>query len=405
MFVLKARQLGITWLIEAHLLYLATFWGNRLFLIFSQTGEDASAALARIRTMIASMPAKWRPQLVKDNTREIGLANGSRFHSMMATKRAGRSHAPYAVLCDEIDHWSYPNEQMATIEATAPRIYAVTTGNGPDGRAPVMWRKADAGEGRYMASFLPWHVHPDRDDEWYLRNVTQAAEPRLAQREFAATPEEAFAGPQGCFFERWSPAVNAPQVMPAQHNWETWRAVDFGFHWPACIWVQISPKGQYIVVAALARREPYNWTTEEFADKILAVDAALNLVEPPRATFCDPAGANVQAQTGKSEVEVFKLKGLAPVGTHSSIRDGCVRIMDAIADPDLPLLVSSSLTWVTEALGAIAPDRRRTDIYDETSTYTHCLDALRYFFVNQSVGQGAWISPNWDEMPGPKTMF
>jgi hypothetical protein len=235
--------------------------------------------------------------------------------------------------------------------------------------------------------------------------VEEAPEPRLAQREYAATPEQAFAAPQGCFVERWNAAVNAPCRMPAQHNWETWRAVDFGFHWPCCLWIQTSPAGQYIVVAALARREPYNWTTEEFADKILAVDKALNLVEPPRATFCDPAGANVQAQTGESEFEIFKLKGLAPVGIHSSIRDGCVRIMDAIADPDLPLLVSKSCVWLVEALGAISPDRRRPDIYDENSTYTHCLDALRYFFVNQSVGQGVWISPNFDLMPGPKTMF
>jgi hypothetical protein len=296
---------------------------------------------------------------------------------------------------------------LSALDAASERLYAVTTGNGPGDLAHSIWRQAQEGTGRWRAVFYPWSAHPGRvtDPDWYRANVEEAPEPRLAQREYAATPEQAFAAPQGCFVERWNAAVNAPCRMPAQHNWETWRAVDFGFHWPCCLWIQTSPAGQYIVVAALARREPYNWTTEEFADKILAVDKALNLVEPPRATFCDPAGANVQAQTGESEFEIFKLKGLAPVGIHSSIRDGCVRIMDAIADPDLPLLVSRSLTWVVEALGAVSPDRKRPDIYDESSTYTHVLDALRYFFVNQSVGQGAWISPNWDEMPGPKTMF
>ena len=57
-FVLKARQLGVTWVVEAHLLYLATFWGDRLFLIFSQTGGDAIDALGRIRTLHDSMPAQ-----------------------------------------------------------------------------------------------------------------------------------------------------------------------------------------------------------------------------------------------------------------------------------------------------------------------------------------------------------
>ena len=151
--------------------------------------------------------------------------------------------------CDELDFWAWPDEQMATVEAMAPRIYAVTTGNGPDGRAPRMWRNAQAGKGRYLAIFLPWHVHPDRDQSWYEVNVEQATEPRLARREFAATPEEAFAAPEGIFFERWDPARNARLLLRPALNWETWRAVDFGFHWPACLWIQVSPKGQPLVIS------------------------------------------------------------------------------------------------------------------------------------------------------------
>ena len=405
LFVLKARQLGITWVLEAHMLYQATFWGNRLFLIYSQTGEDAQAALERMRLMHESMPEKWRPAKVKDNSREIVFANGSRIRSMMATKRSGRGRAPYAVLCDEIDFWQHVNEQMATIEAMETRIYAVTTGNGPDGRAPVMWRKADAGEGRYMASFLPWYVHPDRDDAWYQLNVLEAPEPRLAHREFAATPEEAFASPEGVFFERWDPSVNSPPAIAAVHNYETWRAVDFGFHHPAALWIQIAPSGQFIVVAELARREPFNWTTEEFADQILKRDAELGLFEPPRGTYCDPAGRGVEAQTGESEFDVFKLKGLAPLAVASGIRDGCVRIMDTIADPNLPLLVSRSCTWTAEALGRISPDKHRPDVYDEKSTYCHALDALRYFLVNQAVGQQEWIDIDYGDGTSPLSRF
>jgi hypothetical protein len=351
------------------------------------------------------MPAKWQPTKLKDNTREIVFANGSRFKAMMATKRAGRGLAPYAVLCDELEFWQWPNDQMATIEAMAPRIYAVTTGSGPDGRAPVMWRQTQAGEGRYHGVFYPWHAHPQRQDDWYARNVEQAAEPRLARREFAATPEEAFAAPQGVFFERWDAEINAPHVLSAVHNWETWRCVDFGFHWPACLWVQFSPAGRPVVVAELARREPFNWTTAEFADHILEIDKRLNLVEPPRGTLCDPAGGNVTATTGESEFDIFKVKGLAPSAVKSSIRDGCVRIMDAIADPDIPLVVSRSCSWTVEALGAISPDRKRPDVYDETSSYTHVLDALRYFMVNQAVSRQVWPDINYHELTSPFPQF
>ena len=113
----------------------------------------------------------------------------------------------------------------------------------------------------------------------------------------------------------------------------------------------------------------------------------------------------MQAQTGESEFEVFKLKGLAPVGIHSSIRDGCVRIMDAIADPDLPLLVSRSLTWVMEALGAVSPDRKRPDVYDESSTYSHVLDACGTSSSTSRSAREPGSRPTGTTMPGPKTMF
>ena len=311
--VLKARQLGITWVVLAHALYSGTFWGNRLFLIVSQTGDDAIAALERIRIMWASMPDEWRPELVKNNTEEILFANGSRFRAGKATKRFGRGQAAFMTIADETAFWEWADEQMTSLDAGAQRLFAVTTGNGPEDYTHRLWRKAVAGEGRWAHVFFPWHVHPDRNDAWYEDNVLQSSEPRLARREFAATAEEAFAAPEGIYFQRWS-EINKVAAKP-QHNWTTWRAVDFGFHWPACLWVQESPSGQPIVVAELAGREPFDWTTSEFADAILAKDKTLGLVTPLRATFCDPEGTGVDPQTGESEFAVFAAKGLAPPGS------------------------------------------------------------------------------------------
>ena len=79
-----------------------------------------------------------------------------------------------------------------------------------------------------------------------------------------------------------------------------------------------------------------------------------------------------------------------------------MRIMDAIADPDLPLLVSRSRTGLCEALGAVSPDRHRPDLYDETSTYCHVLDCLRYFLVNQPTVRCEWIPVDYDSLPSPR---
>ena len=74
--------------------------------------------------------------------------------------------------------------------------------------------------------------------------------------------------------------------------------MDFSYHWPACLWVQISPKGQYLVVSELAQRGSRSWTTAEFAEAILERDAELNLAMPIRGTFCDPASKAKEVTTG-----------------------------------------------------------------------------------------------------------
>jgi hypothetical protein len=403
LYVLKARQLGLTWLSLVHWLYMTTFWSNRLILVARQSREDALDALRRIKLLRASLGAEhpdWQQRIAKDRQSELVFANGSRFRVLSATKRMGRGEAAYGATLDEFAFWNWPAEQFAALEAGCANLHLITTGAGPGDYAEALWRAADIAGSPWRKVFLPWSADPSRTPQWYARTVEAAAEPRLARREYAASPEEAFAAPEGVFFERFSSEVNVVEMKPT-HNWQTWRAVDFGYHYPVCLWIQEAPSGQVCVVAELAGRKRFDWTTEEFADAILAKDATLGLVEQPRVSFCDPAGNNTSAQTGESEVLVFKVKGLAPVSERSSIRDGCVRISDALAEPQIPLLVARDCRWLVEALGAVAADRQHPDVYDERSVYCHVLDALRYYFVNRPRVRQEFHPVNYDDFRSP----
>lgn len=380
-FSLKSRQLGITWTCLSHLLYLGMTGGNRLFLIASQSGSDAIDALHRLRILYNSIPAP-SVALITDNTEQIALANGSRFESMMATKRAGRGKAAYATFADEFAFFSYPEEMLAALDSASQRLYAVTTGNGPGDLAHTIWEQSQEGLGRFHPVFYPWHKHPGRDAEWYRLNVTEAPEPRLARREHAATPEDALSAPGGSYFERFTRERNVLAVTP-QAAWKTWRGVDFGFRHPACVWMQKAPSGQLFVVGEYA---PENITTEEYRDGIVAMDARLGVV--PLASYCDPAGKASNVQTAESEFEVLKRAGLNPRSKPSGIRDGCMRIMNLLADPDLPLIVSEDCPQLIRCLTQVKPDKSKPELYDqrEDSPYQHLLDALRYLLVNVRLG-------------------
>lgn len=131
-------------------------------------------------------------------------------------------------------------------------------------------------------------------------------------------------------------------------------------------------------------------TTPEFAAAILAHEAELGLTVT--ASYCDPAGRAVNAHTAASEFECFEDVGLSPEGSSSSVRDGCVRIHDRLADPAQPLIIASRCNGLIKALSQVRPHRSRPELYDfEHEIYSHPLDALRYLLINISEPIGDWL--------------
>jgi hypothetical protein len=374
--VLKARQLGISYLCLSYLLFCATFEPGQLFLVARQSLEEAGEAVHRLRQMNETVPVEWRQEAITDNVFSLGFANGSRIRALSSTKRMGRGLAARYVIADEVAFYDAPEEQIAALEPGAKRLHVISTGNGPGDFFHSLYLEALTGRGRWRARFLSWKAAPSRDRAWWAANVEQSPSPALARREYAETPEEAFASRAGRYWERFDSTRNVAEVdvVPA---WRTYRAVDFGYRNSACVWAQVTPTGQLFIVSELL---PKNTTTREFAEQILARDKELGVT--PAATHVDPAGRSVNVQTSESEVEIFRQAGLRPTSRPSGIRDGCVRLTDLIADPAIPLVVSTACPQLVKAFTLLRPDKHSPEVYDETSDYCHVTDATRYLVVN-----------------------
>ena len=81
------------------------------------------------------------------------------------------------------------------------------------------------------------------------------------------------------------------------------------------------------------------------------------------ASYCHPAGKAANVQTAESEFAVFQREGLVPLGKSSAVRDGCARIMDALADEAQPLMVAKRCVGLIRALSA-KPKASQSEIYD-----------------------------------------
>ena len=111
-----------------------------------------------------------------------------------------------------------------------------------------------------------------------------------------------------------------------------------------------SPAGQLFIVDELL---PENTPTKEFVKKIEGREEGYHLVTKPRASYYDPAGKSTNVQTSESEFLVLRRAGLRPLARSSSVRDCCVRIMDALADPEQPLIVAERCAGLIRALSQV----------------------------------------------------
>ena len=244
---------------------------------------------------------------------------------------------------------------------------------------------------------LPSSADPRRDEAWYSRNVEEAADPESARREHALSPEDAFRSPEGVYFKRFSCERHIKEIAIVA-NWETYRAIDFGYRHPACLWAQRSPAGQLFIVDELL---PENLTTPEFVAQIKTREEGFHLAVPVTASYCDPAGKATNTQTAESEFAIFAREGLCPCGQTSSVRDGCVRIMDALADEAQPLIVAERCAALIAALAQVKPQRTHTEIYDiDHELFSHPLDGLRYLLLNLP-GPGTHPYTPPEDSPGP----
>ncbi|MFN8466319.1 MAG: terminase family protein [Caldilineaceae bacterium] len=202
--ILKARQLGISWLSLSYALWLMLFQAPATILLFSLREEESKELLWRLRGMYERLPDYLHARAVthSNETRWI-LSNGSR--ALAFSTRSGRSYTGTLALVDEADFVpdlsQFLNGVKPTIDAGG-QLFLVSTS---DKKRPLstfknLFRAAKEGTGDYRHVFLPWWARPGRDKAW--RMAVQAE--MYAQRgthddfyaEYPASSEEALAAEQ-----------------------------------------------------------------------------------------------------------------------------------------------------------------------------------------------------------------
>ena len=217
--VLKARQIGITWLAAGYALWkLLTLPGTRA-LIVSINEDEAIKVVNRLFDMFNSLPDHLRfDATVQKPTRgarpttmiEFAFPDGriSTVVGLPSTRRAGHGETATIVLLDEYARHEYAQESWKALFPTADnggQLVVISTANGISNEL--------TGEGNFFhhlwinqeaygidGRFLAWDLHPDRDEEWYATHARALPSADRAEQ-FPRTPDDAFINTGECWFD------------------------------------------------------------------------------------------------------------------------------------------------------------------------------------------------------------
>lgn len=196
--ILKARQLGISWLVCGYVLWLCLFNANQAVFLFSKTQDDADELIRRIKALYWRLPQPLRDRLPsigdKDSVRAVSWTNGSRIKSMPQSKKAGIGNTASLVVLDEWANMQWGDklfESVKPVMEAGGQMIILSTANGMNW-FHTLWDRAVKRFNSFKTVFLPWWARPGRDVPWYQKVYRDSNDPEAVKENYPATSVEAF---------------------------------------------------------------------------------------------------------------------------------------------------------------------------------------------------------------------
>jgi hypothetical protein len=412
--VLKARQLGLTWLALAYSVWRMIYQSGYSVLALSKTEVDAKELVRRVTFILRNLP-DW---IISDKQYESTASTvtikrfkePSVFQSFPASQDAGRSFTANLVILDE---WAFQQWAREIWLAAFPSINRPTGGQ-VIGLSTIergtlfedIWTDPKNG---FRKIFLPWQSDPRRDEKWY--ESTRAALQDGVMSEYPATEEEAFAIPGGAFFAEYRTTIHNRSIQKIQDWYTRYRVMDYGLDALACYWIYLDSQGygriyrevhlEGLVISSAAYEvlkasgTPVPGTVAEW--DILTPDEKKKIADKETekfsCTYAPPDLFSTSSQTGRASSDVWRDNGIFLTKTKNDFEQGCISMSEwlhqiEIKDEQTAEVYKTARLTVDEgcapvlcnSLLNIQKDKHNPKVYaKQPHGLTHSVDAIRYF--------------------------
>jgi len=252
--ILKARQLGISMITAAYVVWLMLFHRNKEVLVMATKFSTAANLVKKVKFIMAQLP-DWMKiaTITVDNRTSFELSNGSQIKASSTAGDAGRSEALSLLVVDEAAHIEGFDDLWTSLYptlSTGGSCIALSTPKGVGNWFHKMYIQADMEENDFFPVRLPWDVHPWRDLKWFEKETKN-----MSRREIAQELE--------CNFNTSGDTVIAAEDIERIEQTVVEPLYRTGFDRNLWIWEEHIPGDTYLIVADTARGDGADSSTFE----------------------------------------------------------------------------------------------------------------------------------------------
>lgn len=396
--ILKARQVGITWLVLCYAAKILLCNTGRTVIALSRSEKEAMELVRRLVVLFRYMPALIQPEKEKEpgwigatysaTALKVIVDFGSNkpcsvFDAFASSASSGRSFTADLLLFDE---WAFQDFAREIWKSAFPTINRVNGGQviglSTIKRGSLFEEHFVDDDNDFAKIFISWKADPSRTEEWY-ENTKRTMKEDISQ-EYPSSIEEALKVPGGAFFPEITRETHVIKEFPKlkenqrERNVVNYVCLDYGFDMLSVHWIEVDEEKHGIIYRGL--NEP-NKTIREACDIILSLSQG----EKIKAFLAPPDLWSRSQESGKSRAVLFYEGGISLTKTSNNYEAGCAAMKEqfstAYGIPTLQFL-DGEATTLYDNLTKIQKDKLRPNVYaKQPHDLTHAPDSIRCFCV------------------------
>lgn len=403
--VLKARQLGISWLVLHYAVHMGLCYPGRSIIGLSKSETEAKELVRRTVFILQNMRA-----LVREKTDRVGWdgawfesnalsvtihfpkdpktgvnRSDSVFQCFASGENAARSFTADLIIFDE---WAFQQFDRSIWKAALPVVNRPNSGQvlgvSTIARGSLFEELFTTENNGFHKIFIPWYADPRRNQEWY-DNTLALSDLATMYAEYPATIEQALEVPGGRFF----PEVSNESILSdtkLTQNTVCYVSMDYGLDMLAAYWIIRDAFGNSQIIH---EEHESNLIISAAADRILRVTDELierEEIEKVELFLAPPDLWNRSQETGKSRAILFFEAGLNLTKVNNDMKAGCSAIKENTSHGEGQksklTILNNCAPNLLNSFKKIQRDEKKADVYaKDPHDLTHSIDSIRYYCI------------------------